>query len=203
MRRVSLLVIAVALATALTAPAGAIETREFGIEAERPVLDTEGRPRFVAEVQAGRRTSTAVRVWNNGHEPVTLELAVVPATVADDGTASLEGDAEPVSWVSLAEDSVHLAAGEERVVDVAVDGPRRLDDRPRTVAVLAQVGAGDDAEPSAVLERLAVIVYLRPVHGSLPGLGVLPWVAGVLALAVAGWAAAARSRGRHSVSVSA
>jgi hypothetical protein len=196
MRRIFALVLGGALAVGFAAPAGAIETTDFGIEAEAPVADAQGRPRLVADVAAGRTTETAVRVWNNSLRPVTVELAVVPATVDPDGWASLEGDAEPVGWISLAEERVHLAPGEERAVDLVTEGPRRLDGRPRTAAVLAQLaGDGDGAEAPAVVQRLALVTYLRPVAGGPPGLGILPWVAGALALAVAGWAASSRSRG--------
>lgn len=199
MRHVAGLLVAGALAVGLASPAGAIETSEFGIEAQSPVADAEGRPRFVAEVRPGRTTSVGVRVWNKSDSAVTVELGVVPATVDPNGAASLEGDPEPVSWLSLAEEEVRLAPGEDRTVDVIVEGPRRLEDRPRTVAVLGQLAdAGAGADSPVVLQRLALIAYLRPVAGGSPGLGVLPWVAGALALAVAGWAAAVRRRDREA-----
>lgn len=197
MRHLAGLLLAGTLAVGLASPAGAIETSEFGIEAQSPVTDSGGRPRFVAEVAAGRATSVAVRVWNKSDGAVTVALTVVPATVSPDGPASLEGDTEPVRWVSLAEEEIHLAPGEDRTLDVLVEGPRHLEDRPRTVAVVAQAadaGSSAGADSPAVLQRLALIAYLEPVAGGVPGLGLLPWVAGALALAVAGWAASARHR---------
>lgn len=175
----------VALA-ALTAPAAAIQTSEFGIES------AEGK-RLEVEVRAGRTSSTSVRVWNRTDGPIELTLDLSPATVESDGTAGLEGDPEPLSWAELPQRRVKLDGGESRLVEVRFEGPSELAAGEHTIAVIAQVVAAPEAG-TAVVKRLAPILYIRAVAGTAPdgGLGPAPWIAGLLAAAVAGRTAQVR-----------
>lgn len=173
------------------APAASIETATFGIDiVER---DAEGEGRLRVPIEAGKTTNGELRVWSKHDEPLTLRLSVMPARVAEDGTASLGGDPEPAGWVDVPS-RVELGAGEEQRVTVAVSAPRQLTAATKTVAVVAEAEAKGDAP--AVLQRLAVTTYLVPDRESLiASLGWLPWIAVGLLLAV-GVAAVGRARAR-------
>ncbi len=164
----------------LAAPAGAIETETFGID----VVENRSEGRLRIRLEAGKTTAGELRVWNKHDGPLVLRLSVTPASVDDDGTASLGGDPEPVRWVSVPT-RVELAAGEERRVTVRVAAPRQLSAEPKTVAVLAQAEPAAGGDEPAVLQRLAVTTYLVPDEGSLvASLGWLPWIAAAALTAV-------------------
>ena len=171
------------------APAGAIETTSFGLDVAKPTPDG----RLHLELRAGTSTSGQVKVWNKTDAPLTLQLSVAPAQVADDGTVSLGGDDDVVDWVDLETDRVELAAGQERLVEVEVDAPRKLDDEIRAVAIQVEPAASPGGEQPAVIQRLALTTYLEPDEDSLiASLGPYPWIAlAVLLLVVA---AVVRSR---------
>lgn len=174
------------------APAGAIETASFGLDVVSPNADG----RLHIEVRAGETTTGRLRVWNKGPTPLTLRLAVAPAQVDEDGSVSLGGAGEGVSWVSVHPGSVPLDPGEERRVEVRVRAPRKLDGGDRVVAVQAEPAPDSGGGQPAVVQRLALTTYLEPDEDSLvAGLGALPWIAVAVLLVVA--AAAARSMARR------
>lgn len=160
------------------APAVAIETTTFGIDAAERTSDG----RLHIEVRAGERTSGKLRIWNKSAEPIQLRLGVVAATVDANGAASLGGDDEAVGWVTVEPDEVTLGGSEEATVDVSVDAPRRLDSETKTVAVVAEPAPVEGAAPP-VIERLAITTFLEPDEESLiASLGPFPWIAGVVLL---------------------
>lgn len=182
MRRLVLTILAgVTLAlVAGVAPAPAIETSTYGLNVVTPSKDG----RLHIDVRAGRTSTDAVRVWNKSAAPLVIRLSAVPATVAANGTASLGGQDAAAGWVHFDEEVVRLAPGERRDVRVEVKAPRRITAATRTVAVVAEPMTSGDAP--AVMQRLAVTTYLKPVNGSLvAGLGLLPWLAFGVLLAVA------------------
>ncbi len=177
MRRLALVAVGLVALVVTAAPAGAIETTEFGI-------DPAGTgAKVTAPVRAGTTTASRVQVWNKSGRPLALRLGVAPVTVDRYGTASLGGDPEPVGWVKLAERQVTLGPGERRVVDFGVHPPRQITGGTRTVAIMAEPVAAGDA---AVLQRLAVVAYLTPTGSLQASLGWLGWLAAGLCVLVAG-----------------
>jgi hypothetical protein len=176
------------------APAAAVETSEFGIE-------PASGAKLEAQVLAGRTSVVPVRLWNQAAREIEVRLALSTASVAEDGTASLDGEQAPVRWAKLETRRVRLAEGEVRVIELRLHGPSRLETGEHTMAVIAQVepAAGEQA---AVIQRLAPIVYLHAIESVAPhgvDLGAAPWIAGVLVFATGG-AAARRARKLQSAS---
>ena len=162
---------------------GAIETATYGLD----VADDSEDGRLHITVKAGEATSGRARVWNKSDAPLALQLQVVPARADDAGNVSLGGDGEGVAWVELEPDRVELAAGAERVVEVRVRAPRKLDAATRIVAVQVEPAASGTGTQPAVVQRLALTTYLEPDEDSLiASLGALPWVALGLLLVVVG-----------------
>jgi hypothetical protein len=176
------------------APAGAIETTSFGLDVAEPTDDG----RLHLELRAGETTTGAVKVWNKTDAPIALQLTVVAAQIAEDGTVSLGGDDAAVGWVDLEPARVELPAGGERLVAVEVKAPRKLSGEVRAVAIQAEPAADPGAgEQPAVIQRLALTTYLEPDEDSLiASLGPYPWIA--LAILVAVVAATVRSRRKRT-----
>lgn len=145
-------------------PAAAIETQQFGIEA------ADGR-RLEVDLRPGRTTTSSFDLWNRGSAPLVLRLRVVPATIAADGSATLEGSEAPVAWSDVPEE-VTLEGHERRTVELSMRAPRQLPDDVRTVAVLAEPVAPGEPTP-AVLQRLALVAHLQRGGRDLPDLW--PW----------------------------
>ncbi|HUQ40162.1 MAG TPA: hypothetical protein VM030_08380 [Acidimicrobiales bacterium] len=161
-RAAALAVVAVVVPLGITAaPAGAIETSQFGID---PVA-TPGQEadRISPEVRAGKETTGAVRVWNKTDKPVDLRMWAAPASFDRAGVVSLGGDGEASAWVEVP-GAVHLGPKESRQVTVTVTGPRHVSPGTKPVALMAEVTSSGSAP--AVLQRLAVVAYLRPAGPS-------------------------------------
>jgi len=171
-------------------PTGAIETGSFGLDVARGTPDG----RLHIPVRAGRTTTGSVQLWNKTSAPIDLRLSVAPATVDATGAASMGGDAAPVAWVKTPS-PVHLAADERRSVDIEVHGPRHRLAKSATVAIVAEPAA--PPADAAVIERVALTTFLEPTSDKAPTvLGVLPWVAAALLVAVVLALRAARRRRR-------
>lgn len=192
MNRALLAVVTVAAGAILSgvAPAVAIETTSFGID----VATRSDDQRLHIPVRAGETSTGELRVWNKQDTPLRLAFSVAPARVDDEGRASLGGDEPAVEWLSIEPASLELDAGAERIVEVRVHGPRKLEVGKRTVAVLAQPAVDGDAP--AVLQRLAITTFLEPDEDSLiASLGVFPWIAAaILLLSIALLARRVRSK---------
>ena len=181
----------VAVVLSGTAAAGAIETRQFGIE---PVPNGGPRSSFRLDVRAGETTTDTLRIWNKTDAPLRVRLTVVPATL-DSGEAELGGDGAAVDWVDMRSPIVDLPPSGERRVAFEVKAPHKLSGEVETVALMAEPVAAPGQPAPAVLERVAVMAYFSPAEGAPltaadPGgaswLGdLLPWVATALLVIVA------------------
>jgi len=171
----------------LAVPAGAIETVVFGIEPWPTVVDGQRRQSLHEAVPPGGSKTDAVRLWNKTKRPVTLAVKAVAARREADGSVSLGGDPTPASWVEVEPSEVTVPAGGQRVVEFTIRAPRDLPETTSTFALLAEPVVGRDEQP-AVLQRLALMAYVRPGEGSSSvadaALGALPWVAGALLVLV-------------------
>jgi len=157
---------ALAVTLALTvllaaAPAHALETRTFGLEPGRDARVEAGTERLVVRPDLGGEATTTIRLRNRTDKAVTLQLSAEAAKVNDDGSAELGGDGRAARWISFSDDRIELAAGAATTVEVQVRLPRRAGSAERTAAVVAQPMAAPGSTP-AVVERLALVVYVRP-----------------------------------------
>jgi hypothetical protein len=177
-RRGAVLAAQVLVALLSAAPVHALETRSFGLEPGEGADTEEGTERLVVRPDRGGTARTTVRVWNRTGETMTLQLTAEAVEVGDDGSARLGGDGRAAGWISFSERSVRLAPRGDTTVEVRVHAPRRAGSAERTAAVVAQPVAAAGTTP-AVVERLALVVYVRP--GDDGGFG--RWVA-VAALAI-------------------
>lgn len=186
------LVVVIGLGLALgAAPAGAIETATFGIDVATPTPDG----RLHIPITAGSSNRAELRVFNKSDAPLALQLSVAPAIVDETGSSSVGGDDEAAGWAAVEPSRVDLGPGEERRVAVVVAAPDRLSGEIHTIAVVAEPAAG--AERPAVLQRLAVTVFLEPDGPSfVERLGWWPWLGGLLLAAVIAATAARRNRFR-------
>jgi hypothetical protein len=181
-RVVTLLLVGLVLLGTGSSRARAIETEEFGIDV---VAGTPDR-RLHIPIKAGQTSKAELRVWNKGQSPLRLEITAVPARVDAGGSVALGGDDEAAKWVKVDPSSVELPAGVEQRIDVRVAAPRRISGKTRTIAVLASPAQTPSLAAPGVLQRLAVTTYLEPDEDSLiASLGALPWIAGIVLLAVA------------------
>lgn len=175
------------------APAGAIETTSYGLD----VAERSDDGRLHLTLRAGESTTGRLRVWNKEQAPITLQLRVAPAQMDDDGTVSLGGDGDGVEWVELEPTRVELAAGTERIVEVRVEAPRKLEDDIKVVAIQVEPTVDAGGTQPAVVQRLALTTYLEPDEGSLiASLGPFPWIALAVLLLVVVLAARATRRKR-------
>ena len=166
-----------------TVPVGAIETQSFGLDVAERTEDG----RLHLDLRAGESTTGTVKVWNKLDQPLALELDVVPAQLDDAGTVSLGGDGEGVDWVSLDPAEVRLAGGEERIVQVRVEAPRKLEADTKVVAIQVEPAIAPDGQQPAVVQRLALTAYLEPDEDSLiASLGPFPWIALAVLVVVIG-----------------
>jgi hypothetical protein len=179
-----------------TTPALALETRTFGLEPARDARVEPGTERLVVEPDRGGDATTAVRLHNRTDQPVILQLSAEAAKVNDDGGAELGGDGRAAGWISFSEDRVELAAGADAIVEVHVRAPRRAGTAERTAAVVAQPVVASGATP-AVVERLALVVYVRP--GDDNGFGRWALLAAVAVILGALAVALSLTRGRERV----
>jgi len=143
------------------APVQALETRTFGLEPGRDAPVEAGTERLVVRPDLGGGATTTIRLRNRTAEAVTLLLSAEAAKVNDDGSAELGGDGRAAGWISFSDDRVELAAGAATTVEVRVRLPRRAGPAERTAAVVAQPLAAPGSTPT-VVERLALVVYVRP-----------------------------------------
>ena len=187
--------LAVLLAPVSTAPAGAVETAQFGLVPGPP-----GPPsrHLVEQVRPGHATSDALLLFNKTAAPLTLTLAVLPASVAANGAPQVGGSDQAVGWIELDRREVRLPGGAAVPVRFKVHAPRQLPAGKLTVAISA-VPTAIPGQNVAVLNRLALLVTIegKPGASLSASLGVIAWVAvGLLvlvALAVA-WRAARRRK---------
>lgn len=183
----------------LPTAAAAIETATFGIEPAPVVVDGERRQSLHEEVPPGGSTTDAVRLWNKTGRPLTLSLKAVAAQRAADGSASLGGDPTPPGWVDVEQSRVTVPARGQRVVRFTIRAPRDLPEATSTFALLTEPVAERGEEP-AVLQRLALMVYVRPGEGPASvaetALGLLPWVAAALLVLVLVGLVVVRRRGQ-------
>lgn len=180
-------------------PAHAIETRQFGLEPSPRVADGANRSSITVKSAAGATHRDAIRIWNKGSRPVTLVISTTPATKERDGSVRLGGPSEPLGWVSLDSTTVELAGKASAVVPVSVRIPRsaRAD---TALALLVQPLAAPGAEP-AVLERLAMMVYIQPHGVAAPAegqSGLLTGLAAALAVGAAAWLVIAGGKARRA-----
>jgi len=147
-------IIAVLFVPVSTAPAGAVETAQFGLVPGPP-----GPPsrHLVEQVRPGHATSDTVLVFNKASTPLTLTLAVLSASVGANGAPQVGGSDQAVSWIELDRHEVRLPAG-------AAPGNLPSCTDPQTAAtstapVVAQhftPTKGSDAVPTGVVaKRLA------------------------------------------------
>ncbi|MGI8794049.1 MAG: hypothetical protein ACR2H3_12910 [Acidimicrobiales bacterium] len=173
--------------------AQAIETATWGITPS----DDQGIPTqsaFRLELRPGATTVAYLVAWNKTDVPIVLEFAATAAEIID-GEAALGGAGVGVSWIHFPQAKITLAGGDRQAVAFEVRAPSTLPGEGAAFAVVAQPSSSA-ADAPAVLERLAVMAYLSPGDPStlsLPGLGILPWLAGALLVLVAVGA------GRHRV----
>jgi hypothetical protein len=192
------LAVTLALAVLLTtAPAHALETRTFGLEPAREARVEPGTERLVVQPDRGGDARTTVRLHNRTDDPVTLQLTAEAARVNDDGGAELGGDGRAAGWISFSDERVELAARADTTVEVRVRVPRRAGTTERTAAVVAQPVVAAGATP-AVVERLALVVYVRP--GDDNGFGRWALLAGAAVIVVALAVAFTATRGRREQS---
>ena len=170
------------LAFSVGVPVGAIETESFGLDVAERTEDG----RLHLALRAGETTSGRVKVWNKTQAPLALRLSIAPAQIDANGGVSLGGDGEGVEWVSVDPGEVALQPGEERLVDVEVEAPRKLDEEVLAVAIQVEPTIAPGGEQPAVLQRLALTTYLEPDEDSLiASLGPFPWIALGILLVVA------------------
>lgn len=202
-RRVAAALAAVAafgLTMAGAGPAHAIETRQFGLEPSPRVAGGVNRSSITVTAKAGATHHDAIRVWNKTSRPVTLIISAAPATREDDGSVHLGGASEPPGWVSIKNTAVTLAGKADAVVPVAVRIPRsaRAD---TALALVVRPEAAPGSEP-AVLERVAMMVYIEPSGVAAPAAGAPGWLAPLAAALAAGvggaWAVMAMRRSRRA-----
>lgn len=189
LRRAIGLVAAVALVIGgAAAPAGSIETESYGIDVAEPTADG----RLHIPLRLDRTSSKAMRVWNKTDAPLTLNLTVVGAELADDGGVSIGGDGRAAEWASVEPARIDLGPQASAQVTVSARGEGELPADEQVVAVLATPVV---AANQAVVQRLALTAFLEPSGPSfVESLGVWPWVAGGLLLVVAGLAVWTRRR---------
>lgn len=189
---------AASLSVLSAGPAHAIETRQFGIEPSPRVAGGANRSSITAKAAAGSTHRDAIRVWNKGSRPVTLLISTAPATKEPDGSVRLGGPSAPLGWVGLESTKVTLAGKAAAVVPVSIRIPRSARE-DTALALVVQPIAAAGAEP-AVLERLAMMVYIQPDGVAAPAEGqsaVLVGLAAALAAGVAGWLVIAGRRTRR------
>lgn len=170
MRRLLLLVIG-GLLWATVPAANAIETASFGL------APAGGRTRTALheDVAPGGRSRDAVRVWNKTNEPLTLTVSVQRASLDADGKVELGGAGGAAAWVRVERTELSLGPRESVEVGVLVHAPRELPDGTSTAAIVVAPAASSSAE-SAVVQRVALMVYVQAPEGS--GLrAALPWFA--------------------------
>ena len=172
------------LASVLLSPAiaGALGTSQFTIEPGPGARAEPGTDRLVVTPKRGGSSHTSVLLTNRLDRPLELRLEVEPVELAPSGSAKLGGDGRGVSWVDLQRERVVLEPKESVVVLATVHVPRSASEAERPVGILAEPVA-PDGEQSAVVQRLALVLYIRP-HGTAPRPIVLITVALVIALAV-------------------
>lgn len=168
---------------------GAIETESYGVDVAEPSDDG----RLHIPLRVDRTTSGKMRVWNKTDQPLTLNLSVVGAVLADDGRVTLGGDGKAAEWASVEPSRVDLAPKATASVTVSVRASGELPEEDQVVAVLATPVVSAE---TAVVQRLALTAFLEPAGPSfIESLGPWPWVAGVLIVVVGGLAVWVRRRG--------
>ena len=183
MRRALAALTVILVVLALPAVAGAMATSQFSIEPASGASLVRGQDRLLVTPRRGATSHTQVEVTNRLARPLTLRMDVVAVTVKPDGTASLGGDDRAVAWTRLDRERVVLGPHESAIVTAAVHVPRRASSAPRTVGILAEPLPKAGAPPPAVVQRLALVVLIRP-HGTASQPTVLILVALAIVLAV-------------------
>jgi hypothetical protein len=185
LRRLGLAVVGLLLllATAPAPSAHAIETATFGLAPvgmERTALHVSVRP--------GRHVEDGVRVWNKSSEPITLTLSVQGARIDADGKVVLGGNGGATSWVQVRRSTVTLPPNEFAAVGVGITAPRNMPRGEATAAVVAEPAGGAGARDVAVLQRVALMVYVKPPAGSglRAALGWIGWLAVALVVVAGG-----------------
>jgi hypothetical protein len=190
----AIVVAVLAVTIAVAAPAVAVQTDTFGLQAS-------GSRTKMLHPPGGSPVHDSVVVYNRTTSPVTVDLDVISETLRPDGTftpgasgAGLAAD------VQLAIRQVTLGARARRTIGVTINRPDHA-----TVARYAAVTAvAAGAAPSGgvgVQERLAVLVGItadgrHPSGGSdSGGARVAATIAAALLLAIGGAALVARRRG--------
>jgi hypothetical protein len=195
--------VAAALAAAIVfmaVPAHALETRSFGLTPGKGASTEPGTERLVVRPSRGGTSRTTVEVSNRTANEMRVQLSTEAAEVDGSGKARLGGDARAAGWITPSESTIELAPRSSKTVELRVHVPRRAGGAERTAAIVAEPVERSGSSP-AVIERLALVVYVRP--GGDGGFG--RWVAiaaAALVLAAAAVAASAFRRWREVRSVS-
>lgn len=170
MRRLLLLVIG-GLLWATVPAVNAIETASFGLAP----AGGQTRTALHEDVAPGGTSRDAVRVWNKTSAPLTLTVSVQRASLDPDGKVELGGTGGAASWVRVERTELSLGPRESVDVGVVVDAPREMPGGTSTAAIVVAPAASTSAE-SAVVQRVALMVYVQAPSGS--GLrAALPWFA--------------------------
>ena len=195
-RRAAAVVAAALAACACVPPADAIETREFALD---PGDGSDGGVEIDVDGRGGGQGS--IRLTNKLDESLVLTLDAVPATAEPGGRVRLGGEPEPPSWLQVP-GRVVLQPREQRTLPIRVADADLADvGASATAAVVARPAETPGSEGAAVIAQAALMVYLVSVERptSIGGLGIAPWVGGVvLVLAVYGLYRALRGRESRS-----
>jgi hypothetical protein len=163
--------------------AGAIATSQFSIDPAPGAPTDKATDRLVVTPERGGSATTSVQLVNKLNRTLVLRMDVVALTVDRDGSAALGGDDRAVGWTSLERERVTLGPKAATVVEATVRVPRSASEAERTIGILAEpVTAANEPEPS-VIQRLALVVYVRP-HGTASRPILLITLALTVALAV-------------------
>ena len=177
-------------------PAAAIETASFGLT---PARSATARTSLHERVRPGATATDAVRVFNKTAQPLTLALSVSGASLGDDGQVRLGGTGGAARWVHLGTSTVTLPPNGSTTVALSIRAPRTMPAGESTAAVVAEPAPGSAQADVAVLQRVALMVYVRAPEGSSlrAALGWVAWVAAVLLAGVLVYALSGRGPRRR------
>ncbi|MDQ1697539.1 MAG: hypothetical protein QOJ03_2892 [Frankiaceae bacterium] len=151
LRRTASVVAAVAATFAVAAPAGAVQTKTFGLQASgsRTTIVHPAGPGVVHD---------SVVVFNRVATPITVDLDVVSETRKPDGNYEPGPSGEGLAgMIDLSTRQVRLAPHARRTVPFTIDRPGSAS-APLYAAITAVAASRDAGGGLGVTEQLAVLV---------------------------------------------
>lgn len=183
MRRAFVALVVVVTVLGSPAVAGALGTSQFTIDPAPGARTDPSTDRLIVTPKRGGSSQTSVLLTNRLDRPLELRLEVEPITLTASGSASLGGDGRAVDWVQLERERVVLGPHRSAIVSAKIRVPRGASEMEQTIGILAEPLAEQGSPAPSVIQRLALVVYIRP-HGTAPRPIVLIAVAVTMVLVV-------------------